>query len=752
MSTQQKEKKQKSSDELMGGGGGGGGGGGVGGGGGGGGWAGGAAAGVLADVVPRGLRVGTAREVLVAIGDECGDSVLEHLRRMLALANKRELAPAGLVPHRSEYAAMDTRADVAAVLAEARRVGFGLSRGATWQAGAEQLRNMCTAVAVARRQTLEPAVKVSKDAPMLLLANDTDKSPEFECDSRFEYAYKLFYGDASHIPCEDVEARVDDAAIAVRVRDQIREHEHETRECFCTTCDTAHAVGALERAERAWLDGEGILFVHCIFAVNSTRIFGIRRSPMHDAMQRLIFTIRSNRSMPRSDRERIGLFLAAAGPDQLYATLIDVVFLLPPAAAEFDEYLTCCRDIIFERFDDDAYSEFTAPLCYSEWWERHGGVAGMRRRSEFCFKLFRCSAGCAEFLETERVAQARRDRQRVKNAAALERRRAAKESSEREVKERQATTARLEAAAAVHALVKRTTAAAVGAVLQRARAADVARAADADARLAYIRSLNANATARREAALKQRARLVDDAVPLAKKANKKPSQPKATTITIVTTSNKAKPVSGGVRARPAAIRIQSTVRRVQAVRAVALRRAAERAARKALRKKVRAIAVKRAAKTLNTAVRAFLAAKSSAAAAAVAETVDAADDAFERDLERAIKASLIDVPKVAASTVATPTHCAFGKKCRHLLAGKPEKCKYAHTPCEISAAAAKKKPKKPKNSDDERLCVVCLDGTPSFATVPCGHVALCATCAEAQKGATSCFVCRQTGSLVRLYF
>ena len=183
------------------GGGGGGGGGGVGGGGGGsgggargggggggafgagggaarGGWSGNGGPGVLARVVPLGQRVHSALEVLEAIGDECGDVALGHLRRMLAKANgERELAPTALLPDRSEGAAIDTRADVEAVLVEASKVGFGLSRGASWGGAAAQLSNLCTAAHTARRQAAEPALKAPKEAgvALALAKSDADK-------------------------------------------------------------------------------------------------------------------------------------------------------------------------------------------------------------------------------------------------------------------------------------------------------------------------------------------------------------------------------------------------------------------------------------------------------------------------------------------------------------------------------------------------------------------------------------------------
>ena len=112
-------------EERIGGGGGDGGGGGGGGGGGDAGGGGGEPAGVLGDLVPRshrGAGAQTARQVLHNIARQgmhgAGDteSRLQDLRKMLADAERRELPPLSVVPHKSEAAAVDVKANVERLL------------------------------------------------------------------------------------------------------------------------------------------------------------------------------------------------------------------------------------------------------------------------------------------------------------------------------------------------------------------------------------------------------------------------------------------------------------------------------------------------------------------------------------------------------------------------------------------------------------------------------------------------------------
>ena len=50
-------------------------------------------------------------------------------------------------------------------------------------------------------------------------------------------------------------------------------------------------------------------------------------------------------------------------------------------------------------------------------------------------------------------------------------------------------------------------------------------------------------------------------------------------------------------------------------------------------------------------------------------------------------------------------------------------------------------------------CVVCLDGEPAHAFVPCGHVVLCSGCAAQYPVALGCPVCRaEATALIKVYF
>ena len=56
-----------------------------------------------------------------------------------------------------------------------------------------------------------------------------------------------------------------------------------------------------------------------------------------------------------------------------------------------------------------------------------------------------------------------------------------------------------------------------------------------------------------------------------------------------------------------------------------------------------------------------------------------------------------------------------------------------------------------EEDDDARLCAVCLEGLRTNIMVPCGHVCLCARCA--QQNWDECPICRTTTTMVmRAYF
>ena len=50
--------------------------------------------------------------------------------------------------------------------------------------------------------------------------------------------------------------------------------------------------------------------------------------------------------------------------------------------------------------------------------------------------------------------------------------------------------------------------------------------------------------------------------------------------------------------------------------------------------------------------------------------------------------------------------------------------------------------------DDATLCVVCLERRRSHVAIPCGHLALCGTCAARL---TACPCCRSAGQFVRVH-
>ena len=50
--------------------------------------------------------------------------------------------------------------------------------------------------------------------------------------------------------------------------------------------------------------------------------------------------------------------------------------------------------------------------------------------------------------------------------------------------------------------------------------------------------------------------------------------------------------------------------------------------------------------------------------------------------------------------------------------------------------------KQAQHDEDRDLCVICLDAKRCMAAIPCGHVSVCANCADDLRGANStCVVC-----------
>ena len=50
--------------------------------------------------------------------------------------------------------------------------------------------------------------------------------------------------------------------------------------------------------------------------------------------------------------------------------------------------------------------------------------------------------------------------------------------------------------------------------------------------------------------------------------------------------------------------------------------------------------------------------------------------------------------------------------------------------------------KQAQSDEDRELCVICLDARRCMAAIPCGHVSVCANCADDLRGTNStCVVC-----------